>query len=92
MKSPVSRAGISHEHATALEETAKTDDLKAKCAAALDPPELREATMADFDAAVAKLSSSVADQGPEMAKVLDWNAQYGEVKKKAKAQPNSLYL
>ena len=83
---------ISHEHADELEATALTDDLKAKCAAALDPPKLREARAADFEAAIAKLSSSVADSGPEMAKVLEWNAQYGEVKKRTKAAQSSLYL
>ena len=53
---------------------------------------VREARAADFEAAIAKLSSSVADAGPEMAKVLEWNAQYGEVKKRTKAAQSSLYL
>ena len=34
----------------------------------------------------------LADSGPEMAKVLEWNAQYGEVKKRTKAAQSSLYL
>ena len=56
------------------------------------PSDCVSLTTADFDAAIAKLSSSVAEQGPEMAKVLEWNAQYGEVKKDPKTTPNSLYF
>ena len=48
--------------------------------------------MADFEKAISRLSASVAEQGPEMGKVLDWNAQYGEVKGESRAAPSSLYL
>jgi hypothetical protein len=48
--------------------------------------------MADFERAIERLSASVAETGPEMSKVLEWNAQYGEVKKKGRAAPSSLYL
>ena len=53
---------------------------------------LRAASMADFEKAISRLSASVAEQGPEMGKVLEWNAQYGEVKGKRNAAPSSLYL
>ena len=49
--------------------------------------------MADFEKAIERLSASVAEQGPEMGKVQEWNAQYGEVKgKRSSAAPSSLYL
>lgn len=83
---------ISHEQAALLEAADTAARLGAAADAALDPPPLRAANMADFDAALDKLAASVAESGPEMAKVLEWNAQYGEVKKKAKAAPTSLYL
>ncbi|KAJ1457619.1 P-loop containing nucleoside triphosphate hydrolase protein [Pelagophyceae sp. CCMP2097] len=55
---------------------------------------LRPLCQADLLAAVGKLSASVAEHGPEMARVLEWNDQYGEVKKKdrAKRPAASLYL
>ena len=48
--------------------------------------------MADFEKAIERLSASVAEQGPEMGKVQEGNAQYGEVKGKSRAAPSSLYL
>ena len=83
---------ISHEHARDLERRAAAAGLAGAGAAALDPPPLRPAARADFDAAIEKLSASVAEQGPEMSKVREWNNQYGEVKSKGRSQPNSLYL
>ena len=83
---------ISHEHARVLDAQSAADELDGACAAALDPPPLRPACMADFEKAIERLSASVAETGPEMSKVLEWNAQYGEVKKKGRAAPSSLYL
>jgi len=83
---------ISHEHARKLDALSASDELDGACVAALDPPPLRAACMADFEKAIERLSASVAEQGPEMGKVLEWNAQYGEVKGKSRAAPSSLYL
>ena len=83
---------ISHEHARKLDALSASDELDGACVAALDPPPLRAACMADFEKAIERLSASVAEQGPEMGKVLEWNAQYGEVKGKNRAAPSSLYL
>lgn len=54
--------------------------------------DLRPVCAADFDAAISKLKSSVAEHGPEMTRVHEWNQQYGEVKKKAAPPAASLYL
>lgn len=51
---------IAHAEAAALEKAAKTDRLATASHAALEPAPLREVCAADFDAAVAKLSSSVS--------------------------------
>ena len=83
---------ISHEHARKLDALSASDELDGACVAALDPPPLRAACMSDFERAIERLSASVAEQGPEMGKVLEWNAQYGEVKGKNRAAPSSLYL
>ena len=83
---------ISHEHARKLDALSESDELDGACVAALDPPPLRAACMADFEKAIERLSASVAEQGPEMGKVQEWNAQYGEVKGKRNAAPSSLYL
>ena len=42
--------------------------------------------------AVAKLSASVNERGREIGKVIDWNEQYGEIKKKKKKKTFSMYL
>ena len=42
--------------------------------------------------AMAKLSASVNERGREAAKVADWNEQYGEIKKKKKKPPLTMYL
>ena len=58
-----------------------------------EPPELRRRVLpSEPSGAIERLSASVAEQGPEMGKVLEWNAQYGEVKGKNRAAPSSLYL
>ena len=46
----------------------------------------------DLEKAVAKLSASVNERGREIGKVIDWNEQYGEIKKKKKKKPFSMYL
>jgi SpoVK/Ycf46/Vps4 family AAA+-type ATPase len=53
---------------------------------------LRPVTAADFDAALEKLSASVAARGRELERVREWNNQFGEVRKKQRAPHLSMYL
>ena len=46
----------------------------------------------DLEKALAKLSASVNERGREIGKVIEWNEQYGEIKKKKKKQTLSMYL
>jgi len=45
---------------------------------------LRPVTMQDFENAMRKLKRSVSETGRELAKVWDWNDEYGEIKKMSK--------
>mmetsp|Transcript_4063 Transcript_4063/g.6433 ORF Transcript_4063/g.6433 Transcript_4063/m.6433 type:complete len:257 (-) Transcript_4063:307-1077(-) len=47
---------------------------------------LRPVTMQDFDNAMRKLKRSVSETGRELAKVWEWNAEYGEIKKANKRE------
>ena len=42
---------------------------------------LRPVTMKDFESAMKKLKRSVSETGRELAKVWEWNDEYGEIKK-----------
>ena len=42
---------------------------------------LRPVTMRDFEAAMRKLKRSVSETGRELARVWEWNDEYGEIKK-----------
>jgi SpoVK/Ycf46/Vps4 family AAA+-type ATPase len=42
---------------------------------------LRPVTMSDFDTALSKLKRSVSEKGRELARVWEWNDEYGEIKK-----------
>jgi SpoVK/Ycf46/Vps4 family AAA+-type ATPase len=55
---------------------------------------LRAVRIGDFKSAAKKLKASVNDNGREMAKVIDWNAKYGEVKdRKVKSRVgSSMYI
>jgi SpoVK/Ycf46/Vps4 family AAA+-type ATPase len=46
---------------------------------------LRPVSLADFEATVKKLKSSIAETGKELQKVIEWNEKYGEMKRKKKA-------
>ena len=46
----------------------------------------------DLEKALSKLSASVNERGREMSKVIDWNEQYGEIKKKKRKTSYSMYL
>lgn len=56
---------------------------------------LRPVTMDDFDRALKKLKRSVSENGRELARVWEWNDEYGEIKRdKKNPLPNlaSMYL
>lgn len=42
---------------------------------------LRPVTMEDFESALSKLKRSVSEKGRELARVWEWNDEYGEIKK-----------
>jgi SpoVK/Ycf46/Vps4 family AAA+-type ATPase len=87
---------ISHEAAHALERAllaAAAADQTVPDAGGLDAPAaLRPVTRADLESALAKLSASVNERGREIARVADWNDQYGEVKKPKKRPHLPMYL
>lgn len=54
---------------------------------------LRPVTKLDLERALGRLSASVNERGREIAKVAEWNEQYGEIKQKKKRKPEfSMYL
>mmetsp|Transcript_3824 Transcript_3824/g.7176 ORF Transcript_3824/g.7176 Transcript_3824/m.7176 type:complete len:698 (-) Transcript_3824:186-2279(-) len=71
---------ISHEQAQILDRGGKAvDDMALR--------RLRPVTMADFERALQKLKRSVSDKGRELARIHEWNDQYGELKKKKTYSP-----
>lgn len=81
---------ISHELAKSIEQGRSSDEgginflMDSKTY-------IRPVSMKDFQMAMKKLKASVSDNGREMAKVIEWNAKYGEIKK-SKKQTSSLNL
>ena len=59
---------------------------------AMDSEILRPVSREDFTVALKKLSASVSERGKELSRVLDWNDEYGEIKKKKKRSALSMYL
>jgi ATPase family AAA domain-containing protein 1 len=55
---------------------------------------LRPVTMEDFDNALSKLKRSVSEKGKELAKVWEWNDEYGEIKRENRNLPHlaNMYL
>ena len=53
---------------------------------------LRPVMAKDFQRALDKLSASVSERGKEISRVMEWNELYGEMKKKKKRAPMSIYL
>ena len=47
---------------------------------------LRPATNGDFEKALAKLKRSVSEKGKELARVWEWNDEYGEIKREQRNQ------
>lgn len=73
---------ISHEQARLLDEGGT-------------PPErLRPVTMEDLEEALTKLKRSVSATGKELARVWEWNEEYGEIKQQRSSQPRlaNMYL
>ncbi len=84
---------ISHELARSIEQGNlqcekghPADELKADYA-------LRPVCMKDFQFAMKKLKSSINDNGREIAKVIEWNSKYGEIKRSKKKNMHvNLYI
>lgn len=68
---------ISHEQAKLLDQ-GLFDSKEASA------QRLRPVTVDDFEKALSKLKRSVAENGKELARVWEWNDQYGEIKKENK--------
>ena len=72
---------ISHEQAKMLDQgfaDLREDQTKGSL------QRLRPVTMADFEEALTKLKRSVSETGKELARVWEWNDEYGEIKKDKK--------
>ena len=76
---------ISHEQARMLDrgEMLDEEDIQDEEAATIENgfQMLRPVTMSDFESAMRKLKRSVSETGRELARVWDWNDEYGELKK-----------
>ncbi|KAL3761527.1 hypothetical protein ACHAW5_003075 [Stephanodiscus triporus] len=79
---------ISHEQARMLDrgELLDEDDEEYLETARSGFQMLRPVTMKDFDSAMHKLKRSVSETGRELAKVWNWNDEYGEIKKTNKRE------
>lgn len=75
---------ISHEQARMLDrgEILDEDDEGYVDTSGAGFQMLRPVTMKDFESAMRKLKRSVSETGRELAKVWEWNDEYGEMKKK----------
>jgi ATPase family AAA domain-containing protein 1 len=72
---------ISHEQATLLDKGLfNTNDEKTQGSL----QRLRPVTNTDFEKALSKLKRSVSEKGRELAKVWEWNDEYGEIKREKK--------
>lgn len=81
---------ISHEQAKKLDEGG---GMSASTVGALQ--RLRPVTTDDFENALNKLKRSVSESGRELARVWEWNDEYGEIKKERKShlpQLMNMYL
>ncbi|CAB9515951.1 Proteasome-activating nucleotidase [Seminavis robusta] len=81
---------ISHEQAKLLDQGPSSND-----ALQGSSQRLRPVNMDDFENALAKLKRSVSEKGRELARVWEWNDEYGEIKQDKKTQlPHllSMYL
>jgi SpoVK/Ycf46/Vps4 family AAA+-type ATPase len=67
---------ISHEQARLLDQGALQEKAPFQ--------RLRPVTMEDFEKSLSKLKRSVSESGRELARVWEWNDEYGEIKKEKK--------
>ena len=77
---------ISHEQARMLDrgEMLEDEDDKESVVSENGFQMLRPVTMNDFESAMRKLKRSVSETGRELARVWEWNDEYGEIKKSNK--------
>ena len=82
---------ISHEQARILDQ-GFADSEKDVTEGSLQ--RLRPVTLSDFESALDKLKRSVSEKGKELARVWEWNDEYGEIKKQRNSQPRlaNMYL
>ena len=73
---------ISHEQARLLDQGGLSSSDKDVTQGMLQ--RLRPVTMEDFEKALSKLKRSVSEKGRELARVWEWNDEYGEIKKDSK--------
>ncbi|KAL7557887.1 hypothetical protein ACA910_010934 [Epithemia clementina (nom. ined.)] len=73
---------ISHEHAKWLDQGYVEDGEVGGESRSQEI--LRPVTTEDFDRALSKLKRSVSETGRELARVWEWNEEYGEIKRKDK--------
>jgi ATPase family AAA domain-containing protein 1 len=83
---------ISHEQARLLDQGPSNSEMGSIQSSM---QRLRPVTMTDFEAALSKLKRSVSDTGRELARVWEWNDEYGEIKREKKThlpQLANMYL
>lgn len=73
---------ISHEQAKLLDQGFGSSSRKDITEGSLQ--RLRPVSIADFESALSKLKRSVSEKGRELARVWEWNDEYGEIKKEKK--------
>jgi SpoVK/Ycf46/Vps4 family AAA+-type ATPase len=74
---------ISHEQAKLLDQDI-TDSREDVTVGSLQ--RLRAANNDDFDKALDKLKRSVSEKGKELARVWEWNDEYGEIKRESRSE------
>jgi SpoVK/Ycf46/Vps4 family AAA+-type ATPase len=70
---------ISHEQAKLLDQGSLVESREDVTKGSLQ--RLRPVTTEDFEKALSKLKRSVSENGRELARVWEWNDEYGEIKK-----------
>ena len=70
---------ISHEQARLLDQGFASNSREDITEGSLQ--RLRPVTVNDFETALSKLKRSVSEKGRELARVWEWNDEYGEIKK-----------
>lgn len=75
---------ISHEQAHMLDQQQQQNTQHPNHPSLIKVQRLRPVTMEDLEKAMKKLKRSVSEKGRELARVWEWNDEYGEIKKKEK--------